>query len=113
MTLTDEEIENITVVLKHYLLPILRDVTNYEYTIRTREELTVDNRTVYKYTCPLQTIYLDAETEYAVTYDRQKIQDGKYYYKWTDNETLEEDMAYEYVCDYEWKRTTLPHDGGG
>ena len=106
MTLTDEEIESITTALRFYLRGIYVDVTDFEHVIQNRTEPTTG---VYEYDCPGQKIWLNNKN-YAVTYGRQKIQDGKYYYKWTNDNTLGEDMTYEYVCPYEWKKNkkTMP-----
>lgn len=106
MTLTDEEIEAITLVLRFYLTGIYVDVTDFDYVIENREEVAPG---IYEYTCPGQTIWLNNKN-YAVTYGRQKVTNGKVYYKWTNDTTIEEDLAYEYLCQLEWKKNkeTMP-----
>ena len=106
MTLTDDEIEAISTALQFYLRGVYTDITDFETIVQNRTE---PSPGIFQYNCPGQTIWLNSEN-YAVTYERQRIQNGKYYYKWTDDPSVEDDMAFEYVCKYEWKKTpeTMP-----
>lgn len=106
MIKTDEELEHI---LEFYHKPELKDITDYEKAVTTQEEITYNNTTIYKYTLPMQTIYLD-ETGYPITYDHQKVDPEKnaYYYKWNDDPEVEEDTAYEYVTRYEYMKQRQP-----
>lgn len=73
MTLTNEQIEEITYPLKHYHLTKYHEVTDYEKIIQNRTEIQDETiGTIYKYECPNQDIYLD-ENNYAVTYDKQHV----------------------------------------
>ena len=72
MTLTSEEIEQITYPLKHYHLNKYHAVTDYETIIKNRTEIEEDGQTIYKYECPNQDIYLDTN-HYAVDYDKQHV----------------------------------------
>lgn len=106
MTLTDDEIGAITTALQFYLRGVYNDVTDFETIIENRSE---PSPGIYQYDCPGQTVWLDTQN-YAVTYGRQLIKDNKYYYKWTNDPDVENDIAFEYVCGYEWKKTseTMP-----
>lgn len=106
MTLTPDEIEATTTALQYYLTGVYVDITDFETIINNRTEPTPG---IYQYDCPGQTLWLNSEN-YAVTYGRQKVTDGKVYYKWTNDTTIEEDLAYEYHCPLEWKKTseTMP-----
>jgi hypothetical protein len=53
-------------------------------------------------------IWLD-EDGYVVENERQKVIDEKYYYRFTDDPSVEEDMAFEYVTIYEWHKTGFTH----
>lgn len=101
MTFTEDEIGAIRTALLFYLNGLYVDVTDFNHVITNRTEPTPG---VYQYDCPGQTLWLNDEN-YAVTYQRQKVTDGKVYYRWTDDPSVEEDMAYEYLCPYEWKKT--------
>lgn len=105
-----ELIEKVSGVLNHYLSNEYKILSNYEIIIDNRREITVHGETIYAYDCPCQTIYLD-ENLYAVTYDRQKVEDDKYYYNFTSiesNPNMKD--IYTYIAPYEWKRST---SGGG
>ena len=104
MTLDDDTIETITCALMHYHATRYHLITDYTKVILSREEITVNNTTIYKYPCPCQTIYLDSE-HYAVTYDKQHVIDDKYYYDFNPDM---EDIAgtYEEIGSYEWKRNS-------
>ena len=98
-------------ILRFYHKPELRQITDYEQTVTLGTEITVNGETIMSYPCPMQTIYLN-ENGYPITYDRQKVDPEKnaYYYKFTD-EDVDDDIAYEYICQYEWKRYhPVPHD---
>ena len=100
--MTEEvDVEAITLALRFYLTGLYVDVTDFDYVIENRVEVSPG---VYEYECPGQTLWLNNE-HYAVTYDRQKVTDGKVYYRWTDDTTVEEDISYEYLCPLEWKKT--------
>ena len=106
MTLTDDEIGAITTALQFYLRGVYADIIDFEQVILDRTE---PSPGIFQYDCPGQTVWLDNKN-YAVTYERQKIQDGKVYYKWIDDQSVEDDMAFEYICPLEWKKTaeTMP-----
>lgn len=98
-------------ILRFYHRPDLRQITEYENIVHLGEEITVNGESCMAYPCPMQTIYLN-EDGYAVTHERQKVDTEKnaYYYKFTD-EDVADDIAFEYICPYEWKRyNPLPHD---
>lgn len=99
-------------ILRFYHKPELKDITDYETVVTLGEEIIVDGEPIMKYPCPMQTIYLN-EDGYPIDYERQRVNSelNAYYYKFTDDDEVEEDVAYEYVCPYEWKRyDPLPHD---
>ena len=97
-------------ILKHYHKPAYREITDYDKVVTLGVPVTSDGVTFKAYPCPGQTIYLK-DDGYAVTYRRQKVdvENNKYYYNFTDEDNPEdEDIAYEYVTEYEWKNTSLP-----
>ena len=89
--------------LRYYHKSIYASVTDYPTIIANKTEV---SEGIYAYKCPGQTIYLDSDA-YAVTYDRQIVdtEENAYYYKFTDDDDIETDMAYEYVTTYEWQKT--------
>ena len=102
MEKTAYELEHI---LEHYHKPELRRVTSYTKAVANQEEITVNGTTLYKYTLPMQTIYLN-NTGYPVTYDNQKVDTAKnaYYYRWNLDPEVDEDVAFEYLCPYEYMK---------
>lgn len=104
MTLTEDEIEELSVILFHYLKPEYRRLCDFETVIQERNTLTVDGETVYAYECPCQTIYLNTEN-YPITYGKQlvDIEDDGYYYQFVEDDTINTVM--DRVTSYEWKRT--------
>ena len=92
-------------ILEHYHKPIYRSVTDYGSAVDNVEEVTVNSTTLYKYTIPAQTIYLN-ETGYPETYDHQRvdIENNAFFYKFNDDPSVEEDIAFEYVCPYEYMK---------
>lgn len=109
MTLSDDDIETITCALKHYHATRYHGITDYTKVINAREEISINNTTVYKYPCPCQTIYLD-ENHYAITYDKQYIIDNYYYYDFNPDTTDDIAGTYEQIGTYEWKRTSETED---
>ena len=97
----EDTLEMLEYPLKHYIRGVFRDIINFKKTILQREQIDTN---IWKYTVPERDIYLDSEG-YAVTYGRQKVENGKVYYRFTDELGVPDDMAYEYVADYEWKKT--------
>jgi hypothetical protein len=95
----------IETALRHYHKEEYQTVTDYQKVIDNRTELTVDGVTLYKYDCPLQTIYLK-EDNYPVTYGNQKVDSTYYYYTFSEsNIDPEHDVdKYTYKVSYEWKR---------
>lgn len=100
MNVTDEQVMNI---LQFYHRPVYRAVTDYAKAFETKEEITVDNITIYKFTLPFQNIYLD-EDGYAVTYNEQKVENEAVFYKQDDDE------FFEYVNKYEWIKPEFPSE---
>ena len=100
MTLTDTERWTLHNVLQHYHRLEYHRVTDYDKVIDQRQEVTEG---VWMYPCPLQPIYLDANY-YAVTYDKQYVIDGDYYYDFNEDTELETAGTYTYINPYEWKR---------
>lgn len=92
-------------ILEHYHRAIYRSVTSYTKAVDNVEEITANNTTLYKYTLPAQTIYLN-ETGYPVTYENQKVdvENNAYFYRFNEDPTVEEDIAFEYVCPYEYMK---------
>jgi hypothetical protein len=95
----------IETALRHYHKEEYQTVTDYQKVIDNRTELTVDGVTLYKYDCPLQTIYLK-EDNYPVTQGNQKVDSTYYYYTFSgSNIDPEHDVdKYTYKVSYEWKR---------
>lgn len=105
--MTEEvDVEAITLALRFYLSGIFIDVTDFDIVVENRVEVAPG---IYEYNCPGQKLWLN-NAHYAVTYERQKVTNGKVYYRWTDDPDVEEDMAYEYLCPLEWKKNkdTMP-----
>lgn len=100
MNVTDEQIKNI---LKHYHRPVYREVTDYTQALNTLEEITINNKTIYKFTVPFQYIYLDSNG-YAVTYKEQTVQDNNVYYKDSTDDYME------YINKYEWLKPPFPSE---
>ena len=102
MSKTDYELEHI---LEHYHIPRLRMVTDYALAVDNVEEITVNGTTIYKYTLPMQTVYLNS-TGYPVTYENQKVDVEKnaYFYRWNTDPSVDEDVAFEYVAPYEYMK---------
>lgn len=99
-------------ILRFYHRPEMRPVTDYPRIVTLGEAVTVDGVSCMEYPCPMQTVTLNMDG-YPVDTERQKVDIEKdaYFYKFTDDEDVEEDTAFEYVCPYEWKRYhPLPHD---
>lgn len=110
--MTGEEITDYAIarILKHYHNPGYREITDYDKVVELGVPLEVEGDTIMAYPCPGQTIYINPDTGYAVTYRRQKVdvENNKYYYNFTDTDDTEDDTLYEYVVEYEWKNTSLP-----
>ena len=110
--MTGEEITDYAIarILKHYHKPGYREITDYDKVVELGVPLEVEEDTIMAYPCPGQTIYINPDTGYAVTYQRQKVssEDDAYYYAWIEDYDPEDDMSYEYVTTYEWKNTSLP-----
>lgn len=100
-TIDEDTLEMLEYPLKHYMNRVFIGVIDFRKTILSREEV---DEGIYKYDTPGQYIYLD-ENGYAVTYDRQRVADGKVYYKFTDLLGVPDDIAFEFVATYEWKKT--------
>lgn len=99
-----EALEEICEVLRFYHKVEYRGTVDYGKVVENRTTLTVDGDTLYQYNCPLQTIYLD-DTNYPVTYGRQKVDEDYYYYDFS-TESVDPDFVdqYTYRVPYEWKR---------
>lgn len=98
-------------ILRHYHRGDLRQITDYDKVVANGEVITENGTTLHKYRCPMMTIYL-TDDGYPVDIDRQRvdIEKNAYYYKFTDDEEIPDDIAYEYVNPYEWKRFhPIPH----
>lgn len=105
MTLTSEDIEHI---IEFYHKADYRAITDYSKVVELGVEVTDNGNTYTAYPAPGQTIYLDS-TGYAVTYGRQKVdvQKNAYFYKWNDDPNVPEDVAFEYVCPYEYMKNPV------
>ena len=113
MTLTDEEVETITCAIKHYLQTDFHLITDFQKVIQNREEFEInvngERKTLYKYECPCQTIYL-GENNYPWTYGQQYIVNDEYYYDFNENNDGEAAGTYTYINTVEWKRTPETED---
>ena len=99
-----ELVETISSALKHYHKVEYQKVTDYEKVISNRTSLTVDGTTVYRYDCPMQTIYLNGQ-HYPITYGNQRVDEDYYYYNFNDPSMTSDDVDfYTYKVKYEWKR---------
>ena len=102
-----ELVETISSVLKHYHKVEYQVMTDYEKVISNRTTLAVDNTTVYKYDCPMQTIYLNGQ-HYPITYGNQRVDEDYYYYNFNDPNMTSDDVDfYTYKVKYEWKRDNV------
>jgi len=99
-----ERLIQIETALRHYHNVDYQVMTDYQKVISNRGTLTVNNTTVYKYECPLQTIYLK-EDNYPITIDRQRVDSDYYYYNFGPDVVESDDVPeYTYKVRYEWKR---------
>lgn len=99
--------EIIAQVLNHYLKDEYKILADFTLVIDNRRELTVNDRVVYAYDCPMQTIYLTTEN-YPVTYGKQLVKDEKYYYNFSNsNADATEIDLFTYIAPYEWKRNSI------
>lgn len=99
-----DRIELLSAVLKYYHTTKFNYCTDYEKVIAAREPVTIDGVECYKYKCPGQDIYLNQDN-YPVTYDKQLIKDGYYYYTFRNQDADPDDISvYDYKIPYEWKR---------
>lgn len=103
MNITQDEIEEITYALKHYLAQEYHCATNFAEVIKNRVEV---NTNLFRYNCTVQTIYLTAEN-YAVSYDKQHIIDNMYYYDFNTGTAEDTAGTYTYINTYEWKRGSI------
>ena len=71
--------------LKRFVPTRYHDINNWDIII-DRCEL-VENETYYMFPCSFQNVYLDKNTLEPVTYDKQHIIDGDYYYDYNTNDS--------------------------
>ena len=105
----DDTKQEIISALKHYLLPEYALITDFDKVVDNREELIIDvngeSKTLYKYPCPIQTIYLDLNN-YPYTIGNQRVVNDEYYYNFEEDvESVETAETYTYINTTEWKRT--------
>lgn len=100
-------IQEVEAALRHYHKQDFQIFTDYEKVFKNRTSLVVDNQTIYKYDCPMQTIYLNSDN-YPITIGNQKVDANYYYYIFDHNlgaGDVEDVTQYTYKVKYEWKRT--------
>ncbi len=89
----------------------MRRITDFKQVINDREALTVAGKTIYKYECPVQTIYLN-EDGYAVNYEKQIITSDEYgimqyYYLFITGDPERVALEAEHITRWEWKRNFI------
>lgn len=80
----DETKELIIEKLQRFVPTRYHDLNNWEIIVSRVEEI---DEKYYKFRCSFQNVYLDKITLEPVTYDRQHIIDGDYYYDYNTDDS--------------------------